>query len=115
MKNIQKSLILITSLFSVSACAQSSGVMQLAPNTFSIVTADELGGAIAAKRSGLQEATSFCSTRGLQMVTMQSKTDVRRDFVGDPVAHHDLTFRCVQPGTAAPLMVGSNQNTLIVN
>jgi len=98
----------------LSACAQSSGVMQLAPNTYSIVTADEVGGAIAAKRSGLQEAAAFCASRGQQMVTMQTQTDVRPDFVGDPVAHHDLTFRCVAPGTAGHSVVGGSENALIV-
>lgn len=98
----------------LSACAQTSGVMQLGPNTYSIVTANEVGGAIAAKRSGLQEAATFCAARGQQMVTMQTQTDVRTDFVGDPVAHHDLTFRCMAPGTAPVSVVGGSENALIV-
>lgn len=107
------STILVCTLL-LSACAQSSGVMQLAPNTYSIVTANEVGGAIAAKKSGLQEAAAFCAARGQQMVTMQTQTDVRTDFVGDAVAHHDLTFRCVQPGTAGQSVVGGSEQALIV-
>lgn len=98
----------------LSACAQSSGVMQLGPNAYSIVTANEVGGTIAAKKSGLQEAASYCASRGQQMVTMQTQTDVRPDFVGDPVAHHDLTFRCVAPGAAVQPVVGGSENALIV-
>jgi hypothetical protein len=99
----------------VASCAQSSGVMQLAPNTYSIVTADELGGTIAAKRAGLQEATAFCTSKGQQMITMQTSSDVRRDFVGDPVAHHDLTFRCAPPGSTTQAVVGGHRDALIVN
>jgi len=85
----------LASLVLVSACAQSSGVLRLGPNTYSIVTADELGGVIAAKRSGVQEASAFCASKGQQMVAMQTQSNVRPDFPGDPVGHHDLTFRCV--------------------
>lgn len=98
-----------------ASCAQSSGVMQLAPETYSIVTADELGGTIAAKRAGLQEATAFCASKGQQMITMQTSSDVRRDFVGDPVAHHDLTFRCAPAGTSTRVVVGGHKDALIVN
>lgn len=109
-----KKLVSLACLVLLAACAQSSGVMQLGPNTYSIVTADEIGGTIAAKRSGLQEAAAFCAARGLEMVAMQSQSDVRRDFVGDPVAHHDLTFRCVARGTGAQPVVGGHANALIV-
>jgi len=99
----------------LASCAQSSGVMQLAPNTYSIVTADELGGTIAAKRAGLQEASAFCASKGQQMITMQTSSDVKRDFVGDPVAHHDLTFRCAPAGSTPQVVVGGHRDALIVN
>ena len=99
----------------LASCAQSSGVMQLAPNTYSIVTADELGGTIAAKRAGLQEASAFCASKGQQMITMQTSSDVSRDFVGDLVAHHDLTFRCAPHGSTHQVVVGGHQDALVVN
>lgn len=85
----------ILGLVMLTACAQTSGVMQLGPNTYSIVTANELGGVIAAKKSGIQEAAAFCAAKGQQMTTVQTLSNVRPDFVGDPVAHHDLTFQCI--------------------
>jgi hypothetical protein len=96
------------------ACAQSSGVMKLGPNTYSIVTTDELGGTIASKRAGLEEGAAFCAGIGQEMAVMQSQSDVRTDFVGDPVAHHDLTFSCVRVGSSSQRIVGGSPDALIV-
>jgi hypothetical protein len=88
--------------------------MQLGPNTYSVVTSDEIGGVIGAKRSGLQEAAAHCAGKGQEMVALQSKSDVRKDFVGDDVGHHDLTFRCLAKGTAKNPIVGEHEAALIV-
>lgn len=95
MKSKRKISISFLSFVMLSGCAQSSGVLQLGPNTYSIVTANELGGVIAAKKSGVQEAAAFCIAKGQQMAALQTQSNVRPDFVGDPVAHHDLTFQCI--------------------
>lgn len=110
-----KAIFIVVAAVALASCAQSSGVMQLAPNTYSIVTADEIGGTIAAKKAGLQEANAFCASKGQQLVTMQTSSDVRRDFVGDPVAHHDLTFKCATPGSTTQAVVGGHRNALVVN
>lgn len=104
----------VFSLLLVGACTQSSGVMQLAPNTYSIVTSDEIGGTIGAKKAGLQQAAAHCASAGLQMVTMQSQSAVRDDFMGDAIGHHDLTFRCVPKGSASAPILGGHQAALIV-
>lgn len=44
MKSKRKISISFLSFVMLSGCAQSSGVLQLGPNTYSIVTANELGG-----------------------------------------------------------------------
>ncbi len=88
--------------------------MKLGPDTYSIVTSDELGGTIASKRSGLKEGATFCSEMGKEMVVMQTQSDVRTDFVGDPVAHHDLTFRCALIGSSTRPVVGGSSDALIV-
>lgn len=88
--------------------------MQLAPDTYSIVTSDELGGVIGAKKAGLEQATAYCAERGKQMIVMQSQSDVRRDWVNDPVAHHDVTFRCAAPGERVQTVMGGAQNSLVV-
>lgn len=100
----------------LGACAQTSGVMPLGPDTFSIVTTNELGGVLAAKKAGLEQANAYCASRGQQMVVMQSQSDVRPDWVGDPVAHHDVTFRCLNAGDSqlSRPVVGANSNSLIV-
>lgn len=98
----------------LAACAQTSGVMQLGPNTYSVVTSDEIGGVIGAKKSGLQQAAAHCAGKGQEMVAMQSKSDVRKDFVGDNIGHHDLTFRCLPHGTSKNPVVGGNEAALIV-
>lgn len=98
----------------LTACAQTSGVMQLGPNTYSVVTSDEIGGVIGAKKSGLQQAAAHCAGKGQEMVAMQSKSDVRKDFVGDNIGHHDLTFRCLPKGTSKKPVVGGHEAALIV-
>lgn len=98
----------------LTACAQTSGVMQLGPNTYSVVTSDEIGGVIGAKRSGLQQAAAHCAGMGQEMVAMQTKSDVRKDFVGDNIGHHDLTFRCLAKGTAKNPVVGGHDAALII-
>lgn len=98
----------------LTACAQTSGVMQLGPNTYSVVTSDEIGGVIGAKKSGLQQAAAYCAGKGREMVAMQSQSDVRKDFVGDNVGHHDLTFRCLPKGTPKNPVVGGHAAALIV-
>ncbi|OQM74701.1 hypothetical protein BFN67_03430 [Pseudaminobacter manganicus] len=98
----------------LTACVQTSGVMQLGPNTYSVVTSDEIGGVIGAKKSGLQEAATYCAGKGREMVAMQSKSDVRKDFVGDDIGHHDLTFRCLPKGISQKPVVGGYEAALIV-
>lgn len=112
----RSTLLFMTAAAFLGACAKTSGVMPIGPDTYSIVTADELGGVVEAKRAGLAEANAFCASRGQQMVVMQSQSDVRPDWVGDPVAHHDVTFRCLNAGDSQLQrpVVGSRDNSLIV-
>lgn len=100
----------------LSACAQSTGVLPMGPDTFSVATSDELGGVVAAKRAAVSEATGFCAARGQQMVAMQSQSAVRPDWVGDPIGHHDFTFRCLDgndPQLGRPLIAGNERSLTI--
>ncbi|HBB83911.1 MAG TPA: hypothetical protein DC031_11685 [Sulfitobacter sp.] len=101
----------------VGACAQSTGVLPMGPDTFSIATSDELGGVIAAKRAAISEASAFCANRSQQMVTLQSQSSVKDDWAGDPIGHHDFTFRCLNaddPQLRRPI-VGNSQQSMIIN
>ena len=88
----------------------------MGPDTFSVATSDEIGGVVAAKRAAIIEASAFCTNRGQQMVAMQSQSNVRRDWAGDPIGHHDITFRCLNAGDpqlARPVIGGSQQSLMI--
>ena len=100
----------------LSACAQSTGVLPMGPDTYSVTTSDELGGVVAAKRAAVSEATAFCAARGQQMVAMQSQSDVRRDWAGDAVGHHDFTFRCLDPNDSQlgrPVIAGDARSLTV--
>ena len=101
----------------LGACTQSTGVLPMGPDTFSIASSDELGGAVAAKRAAVMEASAFCASRGQQMVAMQSQPSVKEDWAGDSIGHHDFTFRCLNAGD--PQLgrpdIGISQQSLIIS
>ena len=100
----------------LSACTQSTGVLPMGPDTYSVTTSDELGGVVAAKRAAVSEATAYCTARGQQMVAMQSQSDVRRDWAGDAIGHHDFTFRCLDPNDpqlGRPVIAGDERSLTI--
>jgi hypothetical protein len=100
----------------LGACAQSTGVLPMGPDTFSIATSDELGGVVAAKRAAVMEASTFCSSRGQQMIAMQSQSSVKKDWAGDSIGHHDFTFRCLNAGDpqlGRPVIGGSQQSLIV--
>ena len=101
----------------LGACTQSTGVLPMGPDTFSIATSDELGGVVAAKRAAVQEASTFCSSRGQQMIAVQSQSSVKEDWAGDSIGHHDFTFRCLNandPQLRRPI-VGNTQQSMIIS
>ncbi len=88
----------------------------MGPDTFSVATSDEISGVVGAKRAAITEASSFCAARGQQMVAMQSQSTVRPDWVGDPIGHHDFTFRCLSAGDSqlARPVIGGNAQSLTI-
>ena len=101
----------------LGACEQSTGVLPMGPDTFSIATSNELGGVIAAKRAAVSEASTFCTSRGQQMVAIQSQSSVKEDWAGDSIGHHDFTFRCLNAGDPQLRrpVVGNSQQSLIIS
>jgi hypothetical protein len=108
---------MICAMIALGACEQSTGVLPMGPDTYSIATSSELGGVIAAKRTAVSEASAFCTNRGQQMVAMQSHSSVKDDWAGDAIGHHDFTFRCLNAGDPQLRrpVVGNSQQSLIIN
>ncbi|MFT6089421.1 hypothetical protein [Sulfitobacter sp.] len=108
---------MICAVLALGACEQSTGVLPMGPDTFSIATSSELGGVVVAKRAAVSEASAFCTGRGQQMVAMQSQSSVKDDWAGDSIGYHDFTFRCLNAGDPQLRrpVVGNSQQTLIIN
>ncbi len=111
---------LVGSIFAASllgACTQSTGVLPMGPDTFSIATSDELGGVVAAKRAAVMEASAFCTSRGQQMVAMHSQSSFKGDWAGDSIGHHDFTFRCLNAGDPqlGRPVIGRSQQSLTIS
>jgi hypothetical protein len=83
--------IAIFAVLTLTGCAQSTGVMKMGPDTFS-VTADALG-ASNAKQIALTEASGQCQSMGKEiLVTNTSSGKDRARSV------YEVTFRCLAKG-----------------
>lgn len=78
------------------ACANSSGVMKIGPDTFTISTSASpgKGGVPAAKRIAYEEAAAECARRGLEVFTLSEKT--ASPTWTDGMANMELNFRCLR-------------------
>lgn len=93
-----KSAINIAAVLLLTACANSSGVVKIGPDTFTISTSASpgKGGVPAAKRIAYQEAGEECSRRGgLEVFTLSEKTLSPTWTEG--MASMELNFRCLRP------------------
>lgn len=91
-------LILIALSF-LTSCTQSSGVLKLGPDTYS-VSANAMpirGGAIGAKRHALNEASEHCSYLGKELLV--SNIDTYGDPRGSGTANID--FLCLSKNDPA--------------
>ena len=79
----------------LAACANSSGVLEIGPDTFTISTSASpgKGGIPAAKRIAYQEATAECNQRGLKVFALSEKTSSPTWTEG--MASMELNFRCL--------------------
>jgi len=93
MKLISKFAVALT----ISACASSSGVFKVGPETFTISTSAShgRGGIPAAKQIAYQEANEECTKRGLEVFALSEKT--ASQTWTDGMTHMDLNFRCLRP------------------
>ncbi len=92
-----KLAIAVTVALVLAACANSSGVIKIGPDTFTISTSASpgKGGIPAAKRIAYQEAGEECTRRGgLEVFTLSEKTASPTWTEG--MASMELNFRCLR-------------------
>jgi len=90
--------VVLISMFLVS-CAQSSGVLKLGPDTYtvSVHAAPARGGESGAKRLAVTEANQYCSSLGKEILVSNISSHRSTHFPGGTV---DITFSCFDKGDA---------------
>ena len=92
-----KIIIMLAATLALTACANSSGVVKIGPDTFTISTSASpgKGGIPAAKRIAYQEAGEECARRGgLEVLALSEKTASPTWTEG--MASMELNFRCLR-------------------
>ena len=84
---------LIISFF-LAGCTQSSGVLEMGPDTYniSVHAAPARGGVSGAKRLAFEEAKQHCATMDKHLLVKDTTFGPSTHFPGGTV---DLTFRCL--------------------
>lgn len=84
------------SIVALTGCANSSGVVKIGPDTFTISTSASpgKGGVPAAKRIAYEEAGAECSRRGLEVLTLSERSSSPTWTEG--MAKTELNFRCLR-------------------
>lgn len=79
-------------LFSLPACASSSGVYEVAPGVYSISSTaiTSFGGSATAKGNAYKKAAQTCAAQGKQMELVNQESS--GNFASGSA---DVTFRCV--------------------
>lgn len=93
---LKKFSFVVVSALVVAACSNSSGVLKMGPDTFSISTEASFGkgGIPAAKKIAYQEAGEECSKRGMEIFVLNERS-AGTTFT-DGMAKAELTFRCLR-------------------
>jgi hypothetical protein len=92
-----KTTLILAAALTLAACANSSGVLEIGPDTFTISTSASpgKGGVPAAKRIAYQEATAECTRRNLKVFALSEKSSSPTWTEG--MAGMELNFRCLRP------------------
>jgi hypothetical protein len=83
-------------LLALAGCANSSGVLPLGPDTFTVSTSASpgKGGVPAAKRIAYGEARDSCAAQGLRVLVLSEHSASPSWTEG--MARTDLSFRCLR-------------------
>lgn len=77
-----------------TACAQSSGVLKMGPDTYSVSVhaAPARGGEAGAKKIALMEANQYCLNLNQEIMVTNTSSGASSHFPGGTV---DITFLCL--------------------
>ena len=99
MKTIRKNAILGTPVVALmlTACAMSSGVVKMGPDTYtvSVAASPARGGEIGAKSLAYEQASKQCSDMGKELLVTNTRAE-RTTTMGAGMT--ELTFRCLAAG-----------------
>ena len=94
---MRKMLVSLSTLSLLSACAQSSGVLKLGPDTYtvSVHAAPARGGESGARNLALTEANEHCQSQSREILVTNLNSGRSTHFPGCTV---EVTFRCLEKG-----------------
>ena len=92
-----KKISLLVATIVLAGCAQSSGVMKLGPDTYTVSThaAPAAGGTSGAKGRSLTEANNHCASMGKEILVTNISTGASGHMPGGT---SDVTFKCLAEG-----------------
>ena len=81
----------------LTACAQSSGVLKMGPDTYSVsaAAAPARGGYSEARKLALADANQFCAQMGKEILVTNVGTATTNVYGAGSA---DITFRCLSKG-----------------
>lgn len=89
--------IVVFAVLVLTGCAQSSGVLKMGPDTYTVSThaAPARGGTSGAKSLSLTEANQYCAGMGKEIFVTHVETRASEHLPGGTA---DVTFRCLAEG-----------------
>ncbi len=90
-------LIALSASILLTACAQSSGVLKMGPDTYSVsaAAAPARGGYSEARKLALVEANQYCAQVGKEILVTNIGTATTNVYGAGSA---DITFRCLSKG-----------------
>jgi hypothetical protein len=94
---MKKRLALMFAIAALAGCAQSSGVLNMGPDTYSVSihAAPARGGVPGAQRLANEEASAACAGKGKELLVTNVSSGRSSHLPGGTV---DLTFKCLAKG-----------------
>ena len=91
-----KTALYIVATLALAGCANSSGVLKVGPNSYTISTSASpgKGGVPAAKRLAYEDATAACVQQDLELLTLSEKS--KSPTWTEGMATMELNFRCLK-------------------
>jgi hypothetical protein len=91
MKKLIAIFLLSAGLVGCGTVPNSSGTLQVGPDTYRVVARAPLGEVLGSQRMAFNEANAFCSSMQKHMVSISTSIPAH-------MAGYELTFRCLSTG-----------------